>query len=160
VNYSYDPENLRTDKIELYYRWLYQTARADGKKRVLDLVRMDVNYAPISLFIERLKQVKAKCCFKKTYFLQDFLMATYPVTFSIQINLPKAFKPLEDICLDNDKTKERFLTKMKDEIWELVLHISRYPEASIKKRHVENEKEVLAWIGSIYLTEELQIVHT
>jgi hypothetical protein len=46
--------------IDLYCRWLYQTARADGKSRVLQFLRMKVNSTPISLFIDRLKQVKAK----------------------------------------------------------------------------------------------------
>jgi hypothetical protein len=55
--YSYAPDNLHANKIDLYCRWLYQTARVDGKPRVLFLGRLDVNYSPISLFINRLKQV-------------------------------------------------------------------------------------------------------
>jgi hypothetical protein len=78
-------------------------------------------------------------------------MAADPVTFFIRINLRKSFQPQEDICLDNGKTKERLATKMKDvkmvspnlgEWQELVLLISRYPLASIKKWIVENEKKV------------------
>jgi hypothetical protein len=58
--YSYfgDPEILHAAKIEKYCRWLYQTARADGKPRVLVLhYQMDRSYSPITLFINRLKQV-------------------------------------------------------------------------------------------------------
>jgi hypothetical protein len=39
-------------------------------------------------------------------------MATDPVTFIIRIRVPKPFQPQEDISLENDKTKERLLTKM------------------------------------------------
>jgi hypothetical protein len=41
-------------------------------------------------------------------------MATDPVTFFIRIDLPKAFKPQENICLINDKTRERLMTKMEE----------------------------------------------
>jgi hypothetical protein len=157
---------LHAKTIDLYCRWLYQTARADGKPRVLLIGRENADSAPISLFINRLKQViivKATCWLKNTVF-QDFLKATDSVSYFIRINLPKAFKPLEDICLDNDKTKERLLTKMKEEKWEVVLLISRYPLASTKKWIVENEKEVSNWDLStvsrrtICLNQELKIV--
>jgi hypothetical protein len=89
-------------------------------------------------------------------------MATDPATFFIQITLPKAFQPQEDICLDNGKTKERLLTKMEEEKWKVVLLISRYPLASTKKWIVENEKEVLNWkVGAdktIYFSDELRVV--
>jgi hypothetical protein len=59
--YSYDDdddENLDTDKIDLYCRWLYQTARADGKPRMFFLGRVDEDFsAPVFLFIDRIKQV-------------------------------------------------------------------------------------------------------
>jgi hypothetical protein len=95
-------------------------------------------------------------------------MATNPVSFFIRIDLPKAFQQLEDICLDNGKTKERLLTKMdevevQDDDWEVVvLLISRYPLASTKKWIEENEKEVLDWEFStdktIHLSDELKVV--
>jgi hypothetical protein len=85
-------------------------------------------------------------------------MATDPVTFLIQIILPKAFQPQEAICLDNDKTKERLLTKMEEasnmEKW--LLHISRYPLASPKKWIVGNE----IYQKKIFLTKELKVVAT
>jgi hypothetical protein len=100
---------LQQNKIDLYCRWLYQTAGADRKPRLLFLG--SINVTSISLFIDRLKQVivKAPRWLKKGHFLQDFLMATDPVTFIIRIRLPKAFQH-EDICLDNSQTKEGLLT--------------------------------------------------
>jgi hypothetical protein len=128
------PINSGEYTIDLYCRWLYQTARADGKPRVLNFERRNVNSAPIFLFIDRLKQVmvKAKGWLKNIIF-QDFQVATDPATFFIQILLPKeAFPPLEEICLDNDKTKERFLTKMEEtKGWKDLLLISRCPLGSI-----------------------------
>jgi hypothetical protein len=57
-SYEYDPEILRTDKIELYCRWLYQTASTDGKPRVIIMYyRIYEDYSQIYLFIDRLKQV-------------------------------------------------------------------------------------------------------
>jgi hypothetical protein len=101
---------LHATRIDLYCRWLSQTARADGKPRVLIFVRRNAESAPISLFIDQIKKViivKATCWLKNTYlFLQDFLMATDSITFFICIDLPKAFQPLEDICLENSRTKE------------------------------------------------------
>jgi hypothetical protein len=55
--YSYDAINLEPDKIDLYCRWLYQTPRADGKPRVLLIGRENSDSAPISLLIDRIKQV-------------------------------------------------------------------------------------------------------
>jgi hypothetical protein len=49
---------LQPNTIDLYCRWLYQTARADGEPRVLLFGRRDVDSAPISLFIERIKHVR------------------------------------------------------------------------------------------------------
>jgi hypothetical protein len=98
-------------------------------------------------------------------------MATNPVTFFIRIILPEDFQLQEAICLDNYKQKERLLTKMEkvkvpipdEEDWEeIVLLISRYPQASTKKLIEENEKEVLNWeFGAdktIYINEELKVV--
>jgi hypothetical protein len=101
-------------------------------------------------------------------------MATDPVTFFLRINLPKAFQPLEAICLDNGKTKERLLAKMEKAKtwerreedhcdWESVLLISRYPLASTKQWIVENEKEVLNWYfantdRAIFLIEGMKVV--
>jgi hypothetical protein len=53
--------------MDLYCRWLYQTARADGKPRLLFLGNMDM--APIYLFIDRLKQVKVTRWHKKYFFV-------------------------------------------------------------------------------------------
>jgi hypothetical protein len=59
--YSYDYEDLDAKTIDLYCRWLYQTARADGESRVLQLGRFDMESAPNSpLFIDRIKQVMVK----------------------------------------------------------------------------------------------------
>jgi hypothetical protein len=158
---------MYADRIDLYCRWLYQTARADGKPRVLAVGR-NLDFAPISLFIERLKQVimvKTTHCLKNILF-QDFQMATDPATFFIQINLPKAFLPLEHIILDNGNMKERLEIKM-DEAKvqeEVVLQISRCPLASTKKWIEENENEILSWDISeynektIHLTQELKVV--
>jgi hypothetical protein len=97
-------------------------------------------------------------------------MATDPVSFFIRIRLPKALQPLEDICLDNGKTKERLLTKMEEvevqeEEWEeVVLLISRCPLGSTKKWIEENEKEVLDFYfcdyheKTIYLSQGLKVV--
>jgi hypothetical protein len=86
-------------------------------------------------------------------------MATDPITFFIQIILPKAFQPQEGICLDNGKTKERLLTEMekvdpnmkKDKIR---LQISRNPLASTNKWIVGKEY----YEKKIYLTKELKVV--
>jgi hypothetical protein len=96
----------------------------------------------------------------KTYlFLQDFIMATNPVTFFIRIFLPNAFQHLKNIDLDNYKSKERLQTKME----KAKLLISRYPLASTNKWIAENEKEALNWdynakngSRTIYLSEELK----
>jgi hypothetical protein len=159
---------LQPNKIDLYCRWLYQTARADGKPRVLHFRRKNVDSAPISLFIDRIKQVRREATLSlENIIFQDFLMAIDPVTFFIRINLPKAFQPLEAICLDNGKTQERLLIKMEeaDPKWkQIVLLISRYPQASTKKWIVENEKEVLNSDFSaqndrtIYLCKYLKVV--
>jgi hypothetical protein len=159
---------LDANKIDLYCRWLYQPARADGKPRLLILGRLNVDYSPISLFIDRLKQVKARGKHRvKDIIFQDFLMSTDPATFFIRIDVPKAYQLQEDICMDNGNTKERLLTKMEEsEMWiecEIVhLLISRYPLASTKIWIVENEKEVLIWDLSatrrIYLSKELKVV--
>jgi hypothetical protein len=97
-------------------------------------------------------------------------MATDPVSFFIRIILPKTFQPLENICLDNYKTKQRLVTKMEEanpkfkKLEELVLLISRYPLASTKKWIEENEKEVMNWDfraqngRRIYLSRELKVV--
>jgi hypothetical protein len=69
--------------------------------------------------------------------------------------------------LDNDKTKERLVTKTEEvdpklEKWELL--IARFPLVSTKKWIVENEKEVLNWDfcgkngRKIYLSNELKVV--
>jgi hypothetical protein len=57
--YSYDLLNLQANKIDLYCRWLYQTARVDGKPRMLVIGRRDMDYSRIAPFIDRIKQVKA-----------------------------------------------------------------------------------------------------
>jgi hypothetical protein len=95
-------------------------------------------------------------------------MATDLIKFFILIALPKAFQPLEDICLDNGKTKERLeIVKVQEEEWEeVVLLISRCPLGSTKKWIEENVKEALNWdFGEgndngrkIYLTDELKVV--
>jgi hypothetical protein len=163
---------LHATQIDLYCRWLYQAARADRKPRLLFLKRMNVT--PIYLFIDRLKQV---IMVKAPHWLiniivQDFLMAADPICFFIRINLPKAFQPQENICLDNGKTKERFLTKMEvvnvpEQREYVVLLISRYPLASTKKWIVENEKELLNLEfnavendRTIYLVKELKVIAT
>jgi hypothetical protein len=86
-------------------------------------------------------------------------MATNPVTFFIRIVLPKGFEPPEEICLENDNTKERFRTEI--EIADpnlitdsLVLLISRYPLASTRKWIVGKE----IYEKRIYLSEELKVV--
>jgi hypothetical protein len=166
--YSYDHENVDAKIIDLYCRWLYQTARADGKSRVLQFGNLNMDSARISVFIERIKKVMVKATrWLQNILFQDFLMATDPVSFFIRIDLPKAFQPLEDICLNNGKTKERLLTKMEEaklkEEEDVVLFISRYPLGSTKKWIEENEKEVLAWDFTnddriIYLSIELKVV--
>jgi hypothetical protein len=93
-------------------------------------------------------------------------MATEPLSYFIRIRLPKAFQPLEDICLDNEKTKERLVIEkvQEEECEEVVLLISCYPLASTKKWIEENEKEVLNLINyarsgkTIYLSDELKFV--
>jgi hypothetical protein len=150
---------LHATKIDLYCRWLYQSTRADGKPRVLVIGRRDVDSTPISLFIERIKKVKAglQIGSKIHILFQDFLMATGPATFLIRIDLPKAFKPLENICLINDKTKEKLMTKMEEadlKKWEtFVLLISRHPLAS-KKIWIVNK----TYSKRIYLSNELKFV--
>jgi hypothetical protein len=79
-------------------------------------------------------------------------MATDPATFFIRIRLPKDFQLPENICLDNDKTNERLLTKTEvipvpecKALKKVVLLISRYPLASTKKWIVANEKDVYNW---------------
>jgi hypothetical protein len=79
-------------------------------------------------------------------------MATDPVTFFIRINLPEDFQLQQAISLDNEKTKERLLTKTEvvnvpriKQLKEVVLLISRYPIASTKKWIVANEKDALNW---------------
>jgi hypothetical protein len=83
-------------------------------------------------------------------------MATDPVTFLIQIILPKAFQPQEAICLDNGKTKERLLIEIEEatnmEKW--LLQVSRFPLASPKKWNVGNE----IYQRKMYLTKELKFV--
>jgi hypothetical protein len=82
-------------------------------------------------------------------------MATDPVAFFIKIALPKAFQPLEAICLDNDKTKERFQTKMENANpkWDR-LQISRHPLASTNKWIAGKEYDE----KTIYLCKELEVV--
>jgi hypothetical protein len=67
-------------------------------------------------------------------------MATDPATFLIRIDLPKAFQPQENICLINDKTREKLMTKMEEadlKKWEtFVLLISRHPLASNKNKNI------------------------
>jgi hypothetical protein len=97
-------------------------------------------------------------------------MATDPVFFVIQIFLPEDFPPQADICLDNGKTKERFLVskveeaKMQDNEWDgIVLLISRSPLESTNK-WMGNEKEVLNMDFSakngmtIYFSKDLKVV--
>jgi hypothetical protein len=82
--------------------------------------------------------------------------------------LPKAFQLQEGICLDNDKTKERLLIKMKEvdkKEWEVLL-IARYPVESTNEWIDENENEVFDWNWekeftsdkTIYLSKELKVV--
>jgi hypothetical protein len=96
-------------------------------------------------------------------------MATHPVTFFIRIDLPKAFQPQGDICLDNDKTKERLRTKIEEaecleDRKEVYLVISRHPLAASKKWIMGIEKIVLAWNFSadnhriLHLSKELKVV--
>jgi hypothetical protein len=102
---------------------------------------------------------------------QDFLMATHPATFFIRIDLAESFQPHKDICLDNDKTEEKLLTKTEvidlpdwdDDLKEVLLLISRYPRASTKKWIMANEKEVFNWDygnndRTISLSEGLEVV--
>jgi hypothetical protein len=97
---------------------------------------------------------------KNTFVFQDFLMAINPATFFIKILLPKAFPPQADICLDNDRTKERLLTKMEEakvqeEEWEeVVLLISRYSLGSTKK-WIEGKE---LYQKRIYLSEKLKFI--
>jgi hypothetical protein len=85
-------------------------------------------------------------------------MATDPVTFSILILLPKAFQLQEDICLENDKTKERLLTEMKETDlgeWDGVgLLISRCSLGSTDNLILGQEIHQ----KTICLTEELKVV--
>jgi hypothetical protein len=83
-------------------------------------------------------------------------MATIPTTFVIRIVLPKAFQPLEAICLDNDKTKERLQTKMQEnrDKDKLMLQISRHPLASTNKWSVGNEY----YEKRISFSKELKVV--
>jgi hypothetical protein len=85
-------------------------------------------------------------------------MATHPIPFFICIRIscpPKTLQSQVDICLENGKTNERFMTKLgkaapdpdfyhKDEE-EDVLLISRHPIAATKQWIDEMEKEVLDW---------------
>jgi hypothetical protein len=97
---------------------------------------------------------------QKYLFLQDFQMATDPISFFIRVILPKSFQPREDISLENDKTEERFQTKVeksdlkfiKDK---LMLQISRYPLASTKNWIVLGTEY---YEKTIYLTDELKFV--
>jgi hypothetical protein len=80
-------------------------------------------------------------------------MATHPIPFfiCIRISCPEAFHSQVDICLKNDKTNERFMTKLAkttpepDYLEEDVLLISRHPIAATKQWIDEMEKEVLDW---------------
>jgi hypothetical protein len=97
--------------------------------------------------------------YKKIY-LQDFVMATNPVTFFIQINFPKAFQPPEAICLDNEKTKERFQCEIGEagpkwqKAGKIPFQISRYPIASTGKWIVFGKEY---YEKTIYLTNELKV---
>jgi hypothetical protein len=86
-------------------------------------------------------------------------MATDPITFRIQIILPKAFQLQENICLENVQTKERLLTKIEKahpnlKKKQLMLLIFRHPLASTKKWTVGKE----IYEKTIYLTKELEVV--
>jgi hypothetical protein len=70
--YSYDPKNLHATQIDLYCRWLYQPARADGKPRVLIIGRKDVDYSPVSFFIDRIRQVKVGYKLPRKYSFSGF----------------------------------------------------------------------------------------
>jgi hypothetical protein len=84
-------------------------------------------------------------------------MATNPATYFIRIYLPKLLQPLEVICLDNDKTKERLLTEMIEVNPNGdVLEISRYPFASNKENLIVTKEEVFQ--KRIYLSKELKVV--
>jgi hypothetical protein len=54
---KYEPEILQPTKIDLYCRWFYQTACADGKPRVLKFGRIIMDFSPIYLLIHRIRQV-------------------------------------------------------------------------------------------------------
>jgi hypothetical protein len=86
-------------------------------------------------------------------------MATDSISFLIRIVLPEAFQPLEAICLDNGKSKDRLLTKMektdpKLEKDKIILHISRHPLAATKKWIVGKQY----FEKRISLCKELKIV--
>jgi hypothetical protein len=89
---------------------------------------------------------------------QDFLMATDPATFLIRIIFLTAFQLKEDICLINEKTRERLMTKMVKanlEKWEtFVLLISRHPLASKNIWNVGKEYNEKI----INLSKELKVV--
>jgi hypothetical protein len=97
--------------------------------------------------------------YKKIY-LQDFLMASVPVTFFIQIVLPKAFQPPEAICFDNGKTKERFQAEMQEagpklqKEGKIPFLIKRLPLASKNKIVFGKEYDE----KTIYLSKELKVV--
>jgi hypothetical protein len=88
-------------------------------------------------------------------------MATDPVSFFIRIRLPKAFRLLEAICLDNGKTKERFQTEMVEagpklqKAGKIPFLIKRHPLASTNE-WIDFGKEYHE--KTIYLTKELKVV--
>jgi hypothetical protein len=96
--------------------------------------------------------------FKQKSFLQDFLLATRPVSFFVRLQVPRAF-PVHDITLTNGQTKEKLVVKNAEaRIMETArsrhgiffVLISRYPTGAEKEWIEENEEEALNWFDKKY----------
>jgi hypothetical protein len=79
-------------------------------------------------------------------------MANDPASFFIYVDIGEN---IEDISLENLKTSEKLVIKMKPNgNWKMLL-ISRYPLKAAKNWIEANEKEISEWITSTYLDRRI-----
>jgi hypothetical protein len=139
-------------------------ARTDGKPRHLLLFRIDVDSAPISLFIDRLKKVlmvkDSRFTLAQNYSFPGFSYGHKSHQFLDPNYFAKCFPTSRGNLLGkcqnqreiSDQIEKADLNLVTDR---LVLQISRYPLAS-KKNLILSKEEVDQ--KRIYLSKELKVV--
>jgi hypothetical protein len=76
-------------------------------------------------------------------FSQDFVEADHAVSFSIRLAVPENFQ--QEFSLNNKKTNEKLVIKLKVKPYEKILLITRHALNAAKHKIEKDEREILEW---------------